>query len=126
MTNTQRVLDTSAIRSDWRADNIISFSRMLKKYHNQTPELLTTNKYKTMTTDSYRQGPATPEPNQAEPYSGYAISIRPASNGFIVTVGCKDFVFEDRERMLQKIGEYYSNPAEVEKKFRDGMLILKS
>ncbi len=47
------------------------------------------------------------------------IKIKPASNGWIVTIGCQTFVAEDKVNMLKEIGRYIDNPAEVEKEYMD-------
>lgn len=46
------------------------------------------------------------------------ITITTVSNGYIVTAGCMQVVFESRKRMLLEIGRYLTKPAEVEKEYR--------
>lgn len=43
------------------------------------------------------------------------ITIRPAANGFIVSVGCQTFVFENVAVLTSEIQRYLSNPEEREK-----------
>lgn len=56
----------------------------------------------------------------------YAISIEPQHYGYLVRCGCKSFVFEDKERMVAKISQYYADPSGVQKAFMDGVFDLKS
>lgn len=63
---------------------------------------------------------------QNEPLeSNYAIEIRKVNNGFIVAVGCKTFVFEERQRMQHYIDLYLTDPIGTEKAFRKGELFNK-
>ena len=45
------------------------------------------------------------------------LSIGKVLNGYIVTVGCKQIVFETREKMLSELDRYLKNPAQVEKEY---------
>jgi hypothetical protein len=45
------------------------------------------------------------------------IKIRPVYNGFVVTVGCQDFVFNSMESLVNHITNYYTNPDKYESKF---------
>jgi len=50
------------------------------------------------------------------------IKIKQKDNGYVVSVGCKTFVFEDRKRMLKLIDTYMKNPQKTEDLFNDGKL----
>lgn len=47
------------------------------------------------------------------------ITIRPALNGYICQVGCQTVVFESRELLVKRLDDYLTEPAVVEKWFRD-------
>ena len=49
----------------------------------------------------------------------YPVQIETLDIGFVVSVGCKRFAFEDLEQMLLKVSEYLRNPAEKQKLFYD-------
>lgn len=45
----------------------------------------------------------------------YEITIQPSSNhGYIVTVGCKKFVFEGRQNLIRALNRYLSAPEQME------------
>lgn len=43
----------------------------------------------------------------------YRVQIDRVKNGYIVNVGCWTLVFEDREKMLGELCEYYRTPEQV-------------
>jgi len=45
------------------------------------------------------------------------VTIRKASNGFIVTVGCKTFVAKTWEEVSTGLKLYFNDPAAAEKKY---------
>jgi len=45
------------------------------------------------------------------------VKIDKVVNGFIVEIGCKKFVAEDWKSLAIKLGEYWKNPAEAQKKY---------
>jgi len=47
----------------------------------------------------------------------HQVKIDKVSNGFIVEIGCKKFVAEDWKSLAIKLGEYWKNPAEAQKKY---------
>lgn len=47
------------------------------------------------------------------------VYIHPVANGYIVTVGCQTFVFEDAATMLREIGLYLNDPEGTEKRYRE-------
>jgi len=49
----------------------------------------------------------------------HSVTIQKVVNGFIVTVGCKVFVFESFDSMLMAVKEYFENPEKAEKKYVD-------
>jgi hypothetical protein len=48
------------------------------------------------------------------------VTIYTADNGYLATVGCKNFVFESRAELLSKLGEYLENPGLVEDEYMLG------
>jgi hypothetical protein len=55
----------------------------------------------------------------------YDVTIVQVHNGFIVNVGCKQFVFETFETASRYLTEYFQNPTEMERKFITGELFKK-
>jgi len=55
------------------------------------------------------------EPHLEYPSQIYEIRIQKAENGYIVSAGCRTFVFEDLGRMMDNIQSYLINPGEVAK-----------
>ena len=49
----------------------------------------------------------------------YEIRIEPAVNGVIVKVGCKTFVFNDKEQMCVELLAYLRDPIGREKRWRE-------
>jgi hypothetical protein len=47
----------------------------------------------------------------------HTVEIQKVNLGFIVTVGCKTFVFTDEQKMFEAISEYYSNQKAAERKY---------
>jgi len=47
----------------------------------------------------------------------YDVKIKGVSNGWIVTIGCKTFVSEDKDKMLKSIGDYIDSPQAEEDKW---------
>lgn len=45
------------------------------------------------------------------------ITIRKKFNGFEVSVGCKDLVFETRTKLFKELSRYIANPDEVEREY---------
>lgn len=50
------------------------------------------------------------------------ISIKEKDNGYIVNVGCKEFVFESSTNLLKYLRMYLNNPNKTEKKFNEKKL----
>jgi hypothetical protein len=46
-----------------------------------------------------------------------SITIAPATNGWVVSVGCWVLVFENTETLSLELGRYLRNPDEVEKEY---------
>lgn len=42
------------------------------------------------------------------------ITIKPLNYGFVVTVGCHSFAIETKEKLVEKLRQYYDNPAKTE------------
>lgn len=47
------------------------------------------------------------------------VTIHAVANGYVVTVGCQTFVFQDRVVMLHEIGAYLTDPEGTEKRYRE-------
>lgn len=45
------------------------------------------------------------------------VKINPVTNGYLVQVGCKTVVFENRENMLSELRRYLTDPDEVMKEY---------
>jgi hypothetical protein len=45
------------------------------------------------------------------------VKISPVLNGWIVTVGCQQVVFQDREVMIGEVDRYIGDPDKVEKEY---------
>lgn len=45
------------------------------------------------------------------------IRITPVLNGFVVSVGCQEVVFESRGKLLEELHNYLNDPGEVEKAY---------
>jgi hypothetical protein len=43
----------------------------------------------------------------------YAVTINSCANGYIVSVGCQTFVFNDRATLLEELRGYLENPQET-------------
>lgn len=50
------------------------------------------------------------------------ITIHPALNGYVVTVGCQNLVFEKTETLLSELKDYLADPGKVEQYYRDTAL----
>ena len=50
------------------------------------------------------------------------IKIKPASNGFIVEVGCKVFVVDSTKKLLKELERYIKDPNKVEKLYEIGAI----
>lgn len=50
------------------------------------------------------------------------IKIAAVLNGFFVTVGCQELVFESRERLLTELDGYLKNPNATEKHYRENAI----
>lgn len=51
--------------------------------------------------------------------NGRTVRIHPIDNGYVVTVGCKTFVFETLEKLLDNLSAYYNNPEHVEMRYTE-------
>lgn len=49
--------------------------------------------------------------------SPHQITIHAVTNGFVVTVGCKTFVFGSVTALVTDLKRYLENPGQVEKEF---------
>jgi len=47
----------------------------------------------------------------------HSVTIQKVANGFLITVGCKIFVFESFDSMLMAVGDYFTDPEKAEKKY---------
>lgn len=58
------------------------------------------------------------------------IKIETKLNGWVVTVGCSEVVFESRKKMLKELGRYLKDPAKVELEYvaarTEGMSALEA
>lgn len=54
----------------------------------------------------------------------YKITIEGVSNGWVVKVGCKTFVSENKDKMLSEIGRYIDKPEEIEKEYMEKFAAL--
>ena len=52
-------------------------------------------------------------------YDMHDIKIKPASNGWIVKIGCQTFVAEHKDHMIKEVSRYIDNPCEVEKEYME-------
>jgi hypothetical protein len=68
------------------------------------------------------QAPTPPD----DPKMIYDIRISRRANGYAVTVGCKDFVFESQDKMMSHINAYLHNPTTVTYKYQKGTLFIES
>lgn len=53
------------------------------------------------------------------------VTIGPLDHGFLVTIGCTSFAFEELKPMMDKIAQYLTDPALTEDKFWKGELFPK-
>jgi hypothetical protein len=47
----------------------------------------------------------------------HEIKIKKVNRGFIVTVGCQTFVFEQEKELFTAISEYFKDPEKAKKKY---------
>ena len=47
------------------------------------------------------------------------VKIQKVLNGYILKIGCKTVVFEQKNQMLLELARYYDNPQAVEKEYMD-------
>jgi hypothetical protein len=55
----------------------------------------------------------------------YPVTIRGAVRGYVVQVGCREFVFENQEVMLADLGEYLDDPQAVVERYLERYPNLK-
>ena len=66
------------------------------------------------------QEPCDPSIEKSSRYiEKYDINIRTLDFGYVVSVGCKSFAFETREKMTEKLLEYFENPLKKQTDFFD-------
>lgn len=78
------------------------------------------------TATDYRQ--PQPVPERGEPvYQGenYGIQIETLEFGYVLSVGCKRFAFETKERLLANLTEYLADPAKAQQKWWETKQPLK-
>lgn len=61
---------------------------------------------------------STPPANQIRP-----INITQVNHGYIVVIGCQTIVVETKERLIEKLAEYITNPSEAEQKYNNKQLL---
>jgi len=62
-----------------------------------------------------QEGPcANPTPSYSE---NYGIQIETLEFGYVLSVGCKRFAFETKERLLANLTEYLADPAKAQQKW---------
>lgn len=49
----------------------------------------------------------------------HPVTFRRVVNGYVIGVGCMEFVCEDFEKMINELREYHHHPRETEKKWSD-------
>lgn len=54
-------------------------------------------------------------PDSHNPYRN--VGIRKVSNGFVVNVGCKEFVFAEWQALSEGLDLYWKDPVAAEKKY---------
>jgi hypothetical protein len=73
------------------------------------------------------RGYAVPDPRpmeattQAKP-NMRAFTVQPLDHGYIVQVGCTSFAIESKERLIEKLAAYITDPAGTEAKWNNKTL----
>lgn len=50
------------------------------------------------------------------------VRIKKVNQGFIINIGCQEFVSTDKQKMFDALSEYWKNPQEAERKYVEGYL----
>jgi hypothetical protein len=59
-----------------------------------------------------------------KPGKAMEVYIKQKDHGYIVVVGCKEFCFETKEKLIANLSTYLQDPDGVEGKFWNGTLVL--
>lgn len=81
---------------------------------------------KNMSNDECKQPVEQCEPTRgtatqpSEIHNGHNLNVQKAVNGFVVSVGCKTFVFASLDDLLEAMRLHYENPGKAYKKYVKG------
>jgi hypothetical protein len=76
-----------------------------------------------LTRGNYADGPVAPQAaNEQIRLPMRAFTVQPLDHGYVIQVGCNSFAIESKERLIEKLAAYITDPAGTEMKWQNKTL----